>query len=782
MPNLSERQKNVLAWSILALEWVVGLGWLLAHLGGFQWSSDEGIYLMRVRLLRQRYALYRDIWTDQLPGLIEGLWLAFALVGERIEAGRALIALSTMAGLAGATLLTWRLFGRAGALTVSPMLMLMPNVLWLSRAIDSPDLPSTSLGVLAFALLVWANARKKLGLLILSALSLALGLYVKATALLVAPACLWWFLDEWRSAVARRSRRVIVARLALWGGIVVLALGSALALHDVRALWQQFVGTQVSGLGMELKIWGHAVKIWRYLGQSNWGLATLAAAGLAWGLSEQRYRAVSALGAWLGGALVALLVRSPMWPRHHLVVLLPPMAILAGGALQGLWNAWRQGSRRGIRELLEVAALIYLLSVPGILCADAQWVWPASPESAAAGIAYLQETFPQGAVTISDYHMIPYRAGCSVPPFLATVSKKRFQLGLLSAQDLVDISERSRPGAVVLWDEQLESVDQYLAWVKRHYVLGFVRGYHQIYVAPEALPLRHEQPATFAGEVELLGYSYAPLAADPGGSIGVRLYWRALGPISRELRGFAHLVDEQERALAQDDHLVSSLGYRPTAWAVGETIIDDYDLAVPADAAPGTYFVSVGLYDRETGERLPGRSGPAQLSSGETLGGDQVVLSIRPLVRWPAREVAFPVAYPAEARFGDLAHLVGYDLQVDSEGPPRVVLSLEWQATASVDWPEYKVFVHLRQDGDLVGQHDGPPGEGQRRTVGWRAGEYVSDRHELPLGADLSGELQVYVGLYDAATLTRLPVWDAQGQALPSDELLLTEIQLGGAP
>ena len=61
-----------------------------------------------------------------------------------------------------------------------------------------------------------------------------------------------------------------------------------------------------------------------------------------------------------------------------------------------------------------------------------------------------------------------------------------------------------------------------------------------------------------------------------------------------------------------------------------------------------------------------------------------------------------------------------------------------------------KVFVHLLDSsGRLVAQHDGEPVAWHSLTDRWHAGERYTDRHGVPLPADLPpGAYTLLVGLY----------------------------------
>jgi len=536
----------------------------------------------------------------------------------------------------------------------------------------------------------------------------------------------------------------------------------ALALHDLPAFWAQFVATQLASGQMALKVGPHAVKILLYVGEHNWGLALLALAGTVVAVRRCPQTAVIVLS-WLTTCVIVLLLRSPLWPGHHLVVLLPPLAVLSGTGLSTLIGSLHQHRLPPDALLAAIAVLIYAASLPGIISADSVLLVAPTFQSSLEAVDFLRTHLSPGAVVVSDYHMIPFRAGCRVPPQLATVSKKRIELGLLSTDELIRIIEESQPEAVLLWSEQLLRDDVYEEWLKARYTLAFKRGYHEIYMPlpPDAIQHRHE--ALLGQVLRLHGYTLSALAADPGGALDVTLYWQVLAPIAHRYHGFVHLLTPDGDMISQQDQVAWGEQYPSTAWHAGETIVDRYTLAIPDDTAPGSYVLSVGLYDGETHKRLDARD-----VQGQRLGGDQIMLDVRPVIRAPAQYQVSPVHHPVGARLGDLARLVGYDL---TQAPRALEMTLVWEALTASDWPGYAVFVHLRDDQGLVAQHDGVPGGGLRPTVGWRSGEFITDRHMLPLGDLPEGDYSLFVGMYDPTTGERLPVFDASGVPLPAGEV-----------
>lgn len=758
---MSERARERLFWGLVALQVAAFVAWQCAHLDGFQWGSDEGIYLMRVRLMQQGHALYRDIWTDQLPGLIELLRLTFALVGTSVEAGRALIVLLSAGGLLGVALLAHAHRARVGGVAAIPMLALAPNVFWLSRAIVSPDLPSISLGTLALGLMAAYLRRHKAGWLVASGLCFALALYIKATAALaLAPASLWLLADLWPR---RRESPLPWRPLALWLGCAAVPLTVGLLLHSPRQMWTQFVGTQIASSQMELKIGPHAVKIAAYLAENNWGLASLALAG-AWAGWRRARTAVAVASGWLGVSLLVLLIRSPMWPSHHLVVLLPPLAWLAALGTSTLWAACKARLLALESAIAGLGVLLYYASLPGIVAADRSLLLPKPALSSEAAIAFLQERYPQGAVVISDYHMIPYRAGCTVPPKLATVTKKRLQLGLLTAEDLIRKTQEAQAEVVLFWDEQLDRAPEYVSWVKRHYLLAFKWGYHSIYVRLEGDAIPHRQQALLGGVVQLVGYDVPSLAIDPGEELEIALYWQAVAPIAARLSSFVHLVDADGRQIGFSDHLAWGEEYPSTLWQVGETVADRHRVRVPADAPSGSYYLSVGLHDQEAPARLEVVDG-----EGRVIGGGQVTLTANPVVRWPPQFEAPEGGAPLQIRASEVADLIAWHYVVEADRQALTV-ELVWRARTPPQWPSYAVFAHLHQGEVMLAQHDAFPDQGARPTIAWRAGEIIRDRHPLSLeGVDWAQPLQIAVGLYDPADGRRVPLYGPDGRPLTDD-------------
>lgn len=130
-------------------------------------------------------------------------------------------------------------------------------------------------------------------------------------------------------------------------------------------------------------------------------------------------------------------------------------------------------------------------------------------------------------------------------------------------------------------------------------------------------------------------------------------------------------------------------------------------------------------------------------------------------------------AVALDARFGNRLRLLGYTLEHDGD---RLQLTLYWRLMQHME-TDYKVFVHVfePQTGVPVAQDDAMPHRGGYPTRFWAAGETIIDHIPLDLGSAPAGEYGVAIGVYDPATLERLPVIDGSGTEQPDGRLVLPE-------
>lgn len=103
----------------------------------------------------------------------------------------------------------------------------------------------------------------------------------------------------------------------------------------------------------------------------------------------------------------------------------------------------------------------------------------------------------------------------------------------------------------------------------------------------------------FSGQVSLAGLdcpgnNCSALAAAPGDTVEMIMYWQATAGLLLNYTVFTHLLDSSENVVINADH---SPPKPSRGWVPGEIIADPVTLSIPAGLPPGDYRLEVGLYD-----------------------------------------------------------------------------------------------------------------------------------------------------------------------------------------
>jgi len=138
---------------------------------------------------------------------------------------------------------------------------------------------------------------------------------------------------------------------------------------------------------------------------------------------------------------------------------------------------------------------------------------------------------------------------------------------------------------------------------------GVIRPAYPFHTLPERVALERIGAPTY-GRLGLVGDPGAELRgwlltgeARPSNTLDLRLTWHALGRQNRNWTVFIHLVDVNERIVAQNDAQPQAGVFPMKQWVAGDWIEDRHALVLPAGIAPGSYALRVGLFDPRTGRR-----------------------------------------------------------------------------------------------------------------------------------------------------------------------------------
>ncbi|MCY4525986.1 MAG: hypothetical protein OXB89_05200, partial [Anaerolineaceae bacterium] len=120
--------------------------------------------------------------------------------------------------------------------------------------------------------------------------------------------------------------------------------------------------------------------------------------------------------------------------------------------------------------------------------------------------------------------------------------------------------------------------------------------------------MQHETDIRFGEHIRLSGYDLLSPDPQPGSPLDLTLYWKAASTPPDNYSFFLHLnALDDPRPLAQVDGNPAVPARLTSTWnRPEETLISPrFSLPLPEDLPPGDYRVTLGLYNFETGERLP---------------------------------------------------------------------------------------------------------------------------------------------------------------------------------
>ncbi len=286
------------------------------------------------------------------------------------------------------------------------------------------------------------------------------------------------------------------------------------------------------------------------------------------------------------------------------------------------------------------------------------------------------------------------------------------------------------------------------------------------------VPIEHHLKAQWGDSLRALGYDFTPRVYQPGDRLTLSLYYQATTSPQEDYLLRLQLVDGTGAVLAESLSLPGGETYPTSRWGEGVIIKSQHSLTIPPDAPGGRLKLRASLAD-PAGEPLPVRRYPWALWPGKYLD----LTTVRVAEREHSYQLP-PIQHAMRVNLGDQVEFHGYSLesaQVEPDGVLR--LTLYWRARQRMT-VSYTVFTHLLgQDGSIWGQRDNIPVQGTYPTTGWVEGEVITDEYEITIHPEAPpGDYQIEVGMYEAATGQRLPVFDERGARLPGDRILLDQV------
>ncbi|HEX5691423.1 MAG TPA: hypothetical protein VFX76_15520, partial [Roseiflexaceae bacterium] len=140
--------------------------------------------------------------------------------------------------------------------------------------------------------------------------------------------------------------------------------------------------------------------------------------------------------------------------------------------------------------------------------------------------------------------------------------------------------------------------DQFFGRVAPLYIVRIAGvDYAWIYQLPPQVA--EPRPAQFGDAIQLLGFEQRG-SAKHGQEMRLKMFWEALAQPPADYTLFAHLIGPDGHRYAQVD-----IPYPTHDWQARRYLVTELPITAPEHGPPGRYRLMIGLYDPQTGQRLP---------------------------------------------------------------------------------------------------------------------------------------------------------------------------------
>jgi len=258
--------------------------------------------------------------------------------------------------------------------------------------------------------------------------------------------------------------------------------------------------------------------------------------------------------------------------------------------------------------------------------------------------------------------------------------------------------------------------------------------------------------------IRLISYTMPTGNINKGQQFDIVLQLINLAPIDQNLNLFLRVVNEAGDELVRYDWRPA--GIATVDWRKDELWHHRTTVTVPADAPSGLYRVEVAFFDPASLVRLPAVQARTETAIGDTLILDYLV--VEQLAATPADPLSPPVNLDNKVFL--LGTTITHEDGRAADGQPfhageQLHVQTIWQTTGLMD-VDYTALGHLvGPDGQLAAQHDQQPLNGFVPTTRWYPGQIFVDSYLLEIPGDAAaGTYALHIGMYDLATVTRLPM------------------------
>ena len=441
----------------------------LLQLGRLSYDYDEGAYWQSLESMRHGHRLFAEVFSSQPPAFLGGLSPIYNLLGGGIVAGRLPVMVGSLVALLAVFLIGRALAGTWTGLLAMALVAFDPLYLALSDRLQA-DMPSVIVGLIAVAVAAEAARRRSgTGVWILAGVIVGLSVMTKLLGVVFLVPVGWLAF----SAEGDRWRRLGATAAGGLGAVVVVMAPYA---DQLGALYGQAVGLHVTTRASEPQSLGQ--KVQRIIDSYPQVVPALVALVGCVAGALRRVGWVGMLVAWLAAALAVDLAQGPLF-IHHLVVLVPPLCLLAGAAPGLVISALAARSERAATTgsaLTRVVAGLGVLLAAGLGVATMTSPLPPGDQSAQPAITAINRYVEPGVYVVTDQLFAAAWTGHPTAPNLVDVSFARISAGELTPAQVEAATEASGARAVVYSTGRLTALAGFQDWVRQLFRLVYDGG------------------------------------------------------------------------------------------------------------------------------------------------------------------------------------------------------------------------------------------------------------------------------------------------------------------
>jgi hypothetical protein len=272
---------------------------------------------------------------------------------------------------------------------------------------------------------------------------------------------------------------------------------------------------------------------------------------------------------------------------------------------------------------------------------------------------------------------------------------------------------------------------------------------------------------------------HVPRAATPGQLLRPTLFLEVLKPTATDYWMVVQAFDHLGGSRGSTTFWIYNWLYPTPMWQPGQVIPVVAEIPLFADAPPGAYRLSIGVFVKPRDTFVPVVDATDTRQAGERLLAGRFVVPLPPAPPPPATAVALESALVNDTL--QLTHIAFDPPPADLAAGRPLALTLYWQVLRPPA-EDATLFIHVQDSaGNIIAQHDGPPFDGRYPTGHWLPGETVATTVTLNLPDTATDnrdrDVTLYAGWYHPVTLARLPVTQ-QGTRPPDDRLRLAAFTL----